>query len=66
MIRRMTDEDVDDVGQVWLAASRIAHDFVSAEFWHADHKVMTSELLPDSHGYVHETEGEIDGFVFDT
>lgn len=63
MIRRMTDEDVDVVGRIWLAASLQAHDFVPAEFWHADHKVMTSELLPGAHGYVHETAGEIDGFV---
>ena len=24
---------------------------------------MTTELLPDAHGYVHETGGKIDGFV---
>ncbi len=63
MIRRMTDDDVEAVGQIWLAASLQAHDFVPAEFWHADHKVMTSELLPGAHGYVHETDREIDGFV---
>lgn len=63
MIRQMSDDDVGDVGQIWLAASLLAHDFVSAEFWHADHSVMTSEILPGSHGYVHETDGNIDGFV---
>ena len=63
MIRRMTDHDVEAVGQVWLAASLIAHDFVPAEFWHRDHKVMVSELLPGSHTYVHETDGVVDGFV---
>lgn len=63
MIRRMVDEDVEAVGQIWLAASLEAHDFVPAEFWHADHRVMTAELLPGCHGYVHETDGEIDGFV---
>ena len=59
----MTNDDVEAVGRIWLAASLQAHDFVPAEFWHADHKVMTTELLPDAHGYVHETDGEIDGFV---
>jgi putative acetyltransferase len=59
----MIPDDVEAVGQVWLAASLKAHDFVPEEFWHADHKVMVSKILPVSHGYVHETNGEIDGFV---
>ena len=63
MIRRMTDADVEAVGKIWLAASLIAHDFVPAEFWHADYHVMTSTILPGSHGYVHERDSLIDGFV---
>lgn len=63
MIRRMTDDDVGATAAIWLAASLIAHDFVPAEFWHADHQVMTSEILPGSHGYVHEMDGNIAGFV---
>lgn len=63
MLRRMRPEDVEAVGQVWLAASLQAHDFVPASFWHADYQVMISDLLPGSHSYVHETDGVIDGFV---
>ena len=63
MIRRMAEEDVEAAGQVWLAASLEAHDFVPASFWQADHKTMVSEILPAAHGYVHETAGAIDGFV---
>ena len=48
MIRPMTDDDVPVAGRIWLEASLIAHDFVPAEFWHADHEVMTSEILPGS------------------
>ena len=52
------------LGQIWLDASLLAHDFVPAEFWQADHKVMVTELLPGAHGYVHESEnGVINGFV---
>ncbi len=59
----MQQPDVDAVGQVWLEASLVAHDFVPAAFWHADHKVMVSEILPVSHGYVFEAAGRIAGFV---
>jgi len=63
MIRRMVPADVEAVGRIWLAASLQAHDFVPAEFWRTEYKVMVSELLPGSHAYVHETDGTIDGFV---
>jgi putative acetyltransferase len=59
----MTREDVETVGRIWLDASLQAHDFVPASFWRADHEVMTAEILPEAHGYVHESDGEIDGFV---
>jgi putative acetyltransferase len=63
MIRPMTDDDVPAVGRIWLEASLLAHDFVPAEFWRADHELMVSEVLPGSFGFVHEGDGEIDGFV---
>lgn len=55
--------DIGAAGQIWLEASLKAHDFVPAEFWHDDHKVMVNEMIPGSHAYVHETDGVIDGFV---
>ncbi len=61
MIRRMTQEDVDAVGEIWLTASLEAHDFVPAAFWRGELDTMTAEILPGSHGYVHETERGIGG-----
>jgi putative acetyltransferase len=63
MIRRMTPQDIDRVGEVWLEASIVAHDFVSADFWRTDYKTMTQELLPTADGYVHVTDNQLNGFI---
>ena len=65
MIRKMTSDDIETVGQIWLTASIKAHDFVPAEFWRSDLKTMTTEILPhpDTEGYVHEEQGVVDGFI---
>ena len=65
MIREMQPDDIEEVGQVWLAASIQAHDFVAEEFWRSELTTMTSEILPHprTEAYVFETEGQIEGFV---
>lgn len=65
MIRNMLPKDIQDVGQVWLTTSIIAHSFVPEEFWRSDLKIMTTEILPhpNTRGYVHEEAGVIDAFI---
>lgn len=63
MIRKMTCQDLERVGEIWLAASLAAHDFVPAEFWRANLSTMTQELLPRSESYVSLAEQNLDGFI---
>lgn len=63
MIRKMTSQDIERVGEIWLETSIVAHDFVSADFWRTAHKTMTEELLPHAEGYVHVGGERIDGFT---
>ena len=67
MIRKMTPDDIDTVGGIWLEASIRAHHFVPEAFWRSDHETMTTEILPHprTQGWVHlnEASDEIDGFV---
>lgn len=59
----MTLEDIERVGQIWLEASLIAHDFISTDFWHSNLDTMTQELLPQSESYVHITDENPDAFI---
>ena len=62
-IREMVPADIEAVGQIWLAASIKAHDFVPEEFWRSDLRTMTSEILPHprTEAYVFETGEQIEG-----
>lgn len=62
-LRPMESQDIDRLGEIWLAASLTAHDFVSADFWRSQLETMTRELLPRAEGYVHVHGDRIDGFV---
>lgn len=66
MIRKIQPEDITRMADVWLESSIIAHDFISAEFWRSNYEVMVNELLPQSQGYVYETDAKIVGFVVDS
>jgi len=67
MIRRMTSEDIETVGAIWLEASIRAHHFVPETFWRSDYKTMVTEILPDprNEGWVHvdPASGAVDGFA---
>lgn len=62
-IRKMTAQDIERVGEIWLEASLLAHAFISADFWRSDLQTMTKELLPQAEGYVHVSGERIDGFI---
>src|SRR5690606_27917944 len=48
---------------IWLEASRLAHDFIPYEFWLKRAGDMEAVYLPKAETYVLEIEGEVAGFV---
>ncbi|WP_240776317.1 GNAT family N-acetyltransferase [Nitrincola alkalilacustris] len=63
MIRPFNLADMDQVLQVWLDASVLAHDFVDGEFWASRIEDMRHIYLPLSEIYVYEENGIIQGFL---
>ncbi len=63
MIRLLREEDILRVGEIWFAGSLQAHPFISPQFWQAALADMQNKYIPQADGYVHETNGRIDGFV---
>lgn len=62
MIRRLTDEDMDAVLDIWLSASIQAHDFVAPSFWESHVETMRTVYMPASEAYVYCEETTIIGF----
>lgn len=63
MIRIYQDSDLDDLLQVWTAASSIAHSFLSEEFQKQELYNIPNVYLPNAETWVWEVDGRVLGFM---
>lgn len=63
LIRPYSDADVDDVLDVWHAASLVGHPFLSDDFLRAERQRLAEQWLPASEAFVFEEAGRVVGFV---
>ena len=63
MIREYGDSDIEDVLEVWLRASRVAHPFLSEEFLTAEREAIYNVHMPEAQSWVCEEDGEVVGFI---
>jgi putative acetyltransferase len=62
MIREFIESDMDNVLEIWLSASIIAHDFVDESFWKSQVENMRNIYIPASETYVYEEDSVVLGF----
>ena len=62
MIREFRQADIDQVLEIWLAASIEAHHFIEAEFWKTTVSDMRDVYIPASQTFILESEEKIAGF----
>lgn len=64
MIRRLQENDLDRVVQIWLEANLQAHNFISEDYWRGNREVVR-KMLAEAELYVYEddTAQEIQGFL---
>lgn len=64
MIRPAVPQEISLLADIWLRASRRAHDFIPAEFWESRRNTMAEEHLPGADELlVLEVEGRVIGFA---
>lgn len=63
MIRPSGPSDTDAMIEIWLKASRVAHDFVPYTFWLDRVSEMKEIYLPRAESWVFEAEGQVGGFL---
>ena len=64
MIRKMRENDLSEVMDIWLTENIRAHSFIPAAYWR-DHYKMVREMMPQAEVYVYE-DGKtqrINGFI---
>lgn len=64
MIRKLREQDLSEVMEIWLAENIRAHSFIPAAYWR-DHYKMVREMMPQAEVYVYEDEEtcRISGFI---
>lgn len=63
MIRPYHINDSEQVINIWLTASIIAHDFIPASYWKSKVADMRDIYIPSSNTQVYEENGEVLGFI---
>ena len=62
MIRKLLNEDIDRVADIWLKTNLKAHYFISNQYWKSNYELV-KEMLSQSEVYVFEADKMIQGFV---
>lgn len=62
-IRRANTDDFDELTQIWLDASVIAHDFIPATYWYSHQQAMRDTYLPLAEVYLAEDDSQVYGFI---
>ena len=62
-IRKIRDDDIPEVVDIWYEASIQAHSFISTDYWEANKTLMKSKYIPMSETYLATNGQAILGFV---
>ncbi len=63
MIRKHTEQDLEQIINVWYQASTLAHPFLSSIFVEKVKSDMTNIYIPNSETWVYEKDNSIVGFI---
>ena len=63
MVCPHTDEDLDELLDVWYQASLVAHSFLTDEFLTTERRRVPEHWLPMAETMVYATEGRLVGFL---
>ena len=62
MIRKLLNEDIDRVADIWLKTNLKAHYFITNQYWKSNYELV-KEMMLQSEVYVFEVDKMIQGFV---
>ncbi|WDQ17845.1 GNAT family N-acetyltransferase [Rhodopirellula sp. P2] len=63
VIRRYQSTDLDELLDVWMSASKVAHPFLSPEFLSQERENIAAIYLPNAETWVCEVDQKVVGFL---
>ena len=62
MIRKLHDDDIDIIADIWLDTNIKTHYFISPQYW-KDNFNAVKEMLSQSEIYIYEKDNTLQGFI---
>lgn len=62
MVRKMREEDIGRIADIWLETNQKAHSFIVPEYWQ-ERQEMVKALFPKAEVFVFEDGSGIEGFI---
>lgn len=63
MIRKLNQNDLNAVIEIWYNASVKAHNFITSDYWQEKKEDMKNLYIPSSNTFVYEYNNQILGFI---
>ena len=63
MIRRLGEDDINRVMEIWLETSKIAHDFIEESYWEENYDIVKNKYIPMGDVYLYEEDNIVKGFI---
>jgi putative acetyltransferase len=63
MLRKYQAGDVEDILEVWAAASAVAHPFLSEDFLATERRNIPEIYLPNAETWVWQVDERVVGFI---
>lgn len=63
MIRKYEEKDLAQLLAAWYSASKLAHSFLSEDFFEQERKDIATIYLPKAETWVYELDGVVVGFI---
>lgn len=62
LVRRMRENDVDEIAKIWLAANMATHSYIPESYWKGNYESV-KQRLKETEVYVYEDDKGIQGFA---
>lgn len=63
MIRKLKNEDIDMIMNIWKESTIKAHNFIDKQYWEDNYETVKNTYLPMSETFVYVDQNDIKGFI---
>lgn len=63
IIRKLKNEEIDKVMEIWMSSTIEAHSFIDKKYWENNYDIVKNTYIPNSDTFVYDDGEDIRGFI---